>query len=165
MSIEMKKDLIKKHGELSDNDIIDVKRDIAKTRQKYARDQREMETNLIEYFERGYPLFEPLSGRQIAVIRLPSMEEYEKLMPPEGAEIDPESLPVEERLRYSRMMMEHLDNQLKVLSQIIITPKKSPKEWKKLATPQFIALVQERMVELLTDMGRRIENFQQAPKE
>lgn len=120
--------------------------------------------NLMTFFNKSYPLFDPKSGNEIAKIRKPSVSEIERMVPTNVPQnVDLEKLSMDERIEFYEKNKRALKQQFEVLSDIIVVPKQNAEWWEDHAGPLFLALVQQHITDILTGLAeetKKVENFQ-----
>ena len=149
-----KQDLAKRFGPpLPSEEVIKKEEEkIAKAKAVFNIDQAEVEKNLTEYLAIKDPLMH--NGKAIALIRRPSMKELKALIPPEMRKYvdDPKGLPPEAGKKYEKFFYQKM-------SEYIVVPKKTAKEWEATINPWFIRLFFDHFAQIAKIMEGQIEGF------
>ena len=163
MSENARRKFLEKHKPIDDIDSHIQKQE--KTKRRYTADMKEIEANLIEYYQREIPVINPHNEKVIALMRPLSAEEIEVLMPSselmalrEMSEDDLRALPNAERARIKREADAWTERQYQLLEDVILVPVKTTDEWKR-APAEFLGLVQVTALKDLKDMENRVGNF------
>lgn len=128
-----------------------------KAREKYSRDTQTVENALMTFFERLDPIIDPVTDTAMAWVRqIPVM----KLM-----EYTPEKIRnatrelTEEEMREFLRSEENIDLSFKMMADLIAIPKKDKDWWRENAPPDFIALFEATLSEILTRTSEKIDFF------
>jgi len=149
-----KRSFLEKHTPKTPEEIEERMKESAQVRQKHSGDMQNIGDNLMNYFKLLDPLVDPETENVIAMIRRPSYNELQSLVPGELRQYseNPRDIPPDIAQKYE-------NSQFKLMATLIGKPKESAEWWKDNATQQFIILFQNHLVKMFRDMGVDIENF------
>ena len=147
---------LKKHPPLSDKEVKEKFRESALAKQKYTRDMKEIEKNLLGFLDITEPLIDPSTEKVLAWVKLPTMMKLEEFYT--GFSVaspqDFKSMSTAEKLKYQNRQYE--------LMAKILFPKHDAEWWKDHTNLRFVYLFSLKMEQMFEGMGGFVENFPEA---
>jgi len=131
------KEFLKKHKPLTPEDVKKrlIEKDMAID--KYQKDIRKVEENLVNFLNKEDPLVDPSTNKVIAWLRRLPYKELTEILPSEL----PEDFSIEEGKKY-------IEPIFVLMEKMISKPKHTAEEWKSLANTDFVELFNARVAEL-----------------
>jgi hypothetical protein len=149
---------LQKHKRKSPEEIREQIKKGHELRQKHTRDLTSLERNLTSFLEKEDPIIDPGTGEAIAWIRQIPYVELISLTPEDlrsAAEKGMSRDEIEEMLREDT----DRDTDFYLMSRLISRPEKSPEEWKKIATPEFITLFDITLYDIIARTSQMTDFF------
>lgn len=155
---EKRKEFLDKHKPLkTEEEVEEVKKESQEAQLQYSKNIAEVESNLMFFLKREYPLKDPISGKAIAWIRqVPYREMREMAGDFKAEEIDVSKLSEEELLA---KMGEKEDLIFQYMETLITRPKHTAEEWKGIASMKFIKLFDARLTEIFSETTEKTDFF------
>jgi len=149
---DKKKKLLAKHKPLKKADVERAKKEAKKAKEKYAVDTAAVEKALTEFLSIKDSI--KWEGKVIAMVRRPSMKELKELIPSNVKSHldDPQGIPAEKFDDYDELFFGNM-------AKLIVTPKKTAKQWKETANPWFLRLFFEHIANIAKVMDMQVEGF------
>jgi len=153
MTDEKIKEILKKHKPKSWADIQRQIKEMQKAKQKYTRDAKKLEVNIMNFVNRLEPLVDPATDEVLCWVRNPTRAEWDEMVPREYFEYEnPEDMPPEVR--------EKLDNHVyEMMAKLIAIPKHDAKWWREHTNIPFVMLFQAHLMKQYELLGIDVENF------
>lgn len=117
-------------------------------REQYTKDLTSIEKNLTNFLEREDPMIDPGTDNVVAWIRQIPYVELVSMTPEYLREAAQEGKSTEELKEMLRLDTDR-DTDFFLMSKLISQPQKTPEEWKKIATPEFITLFDITIYEII----------------
>jgi len=122
-------------------------------RKKYNLDMAAVEKNLTEYLDIADPV--TVNDKPIFWIRRPSMLEIKDLTPTKEQMKymeEPQTMPTD-------LQKEYDDRFYKKFSVLVVAPKKTPEQWRKIMTPWLLRLFWGYIAKVGNILGAEVEGF------
>ena len=152
-----KEEFLKKHPPLTDKQVKEKFRDAKLAKDKYTKEMKEIEKNLMGYIDISEPLVDPETDVVLAWVKLPTMMELEKFYGQFGeTKLEEfENMTREQKLKYA-------NRQYDLMAEMIVNPKHDAEWWKQHSNMRLLKLFSIKLEQIFEEMGVGIENFPEA---
>jgi len=156
--VSPEQEFLKKHKQKSRAEIkLEIKKgqDI---REQHTKDLSNIERNLTSFLEKEDPMVDPGTGNVLAWIRQLPYIELISLTPEDIRKAAEEG---KSREDIEKMLREDTDRDgdFYLMSKLISRPQKTPEEWKKIATSEFITLFDITLYEIISRTSQMTDFF------
>jgi len=148
---DTKKKFLDKHPPLSDKQVEDIKEGARVAKKKYSGDLNRLESNLMNFFKKEDPIYDPESGEVIAMMRQLPYWEMMNMIPETMLD---KSLSEEEKREILKSDKGIQETTFIMMEKIISKPEHDTEWWKANATPEFMMVFSNA----LETVFKRLEN-------
>jgi len=152
-----KEEFLEKHPPLTDKQIKEKFKDARMAKDKYTKEMKEIEKNLMGYIEISEPLIDPETDNILAWVKLPTMMELENFYGQFG-----ETKPEEYEVMSKEEKLKIINRQYELMAEMIVTPKHDAEWWKTHSNMRLLKLFSVKLEQIFEEMGVATENFPEA---